>query len=526
MTTPGGPGSAARATPAGEGDGPQPLAGTRSAIARGGAWNTVAWIVTNACGALNTILLVRSMAHSEYGVFVMAASTMGIVGPLAGFGLSPALVQLAPRVAGGELAGSQVLLRATLRIGSVIGATVAVLTGVACLALGTGRFAALAVTLAIMIPVAAVSPLLASMSGFLQAGQQPKRLAKALLTPPLVLSAAVVVLCATTHPRATWIAAARTAATLVLGCLLFAAVLRSGGLGSPYEPATEAHRVRPRQLVSLGASLLSATLTAILLAQLDVLILGFSRGQRAVAFYGPASQMADNALTMAATVGTFYLPTIARVLARGDFVQAGEIYRWASRWTFVWVAPVVAVMMSCPGPLLGLLFGSDYHVMETPLRILAGGVLVNVLFGFNGITLDSLNRLPVIVGRQAVALVYNVGACALLIPRLGATGAALATSSTILLMNLVGSGLLHRFTRISPYNPKLLAVTSGLVVGVALGLGLGGTTLPGVVQLALVGSACIALSASVSYLVSSGPERVAIRNGLRRRRKWLALHDL
>ena len=517
------PGAVALATSDAAGSSNAPLVGVRQAIARGGAWFAIAWLVTNACGALNTILLVRSMSHSQYGVFVMAASTLAIICSVASFGLSQALVQLSPRV-GSD--GAQVVLRYTLLVSACIAAIVAVLTGIACLVLGADHYQALAVTLAIMIPIAVVSPFMSSLSGFLQSMQQPKRLARASLVAPLVLSATVVALCMTTHPAATWIAAARTAAMLITLAFLVVVVARAGGLKRLRRASSRDNAVSLGRVLTLGSSLLGGTLTAILLAQLDVLFLGFARGRESAAFYGPASQIADNALTMVAIVGTFYLPTIATVLTRKDFLQAGDLYRWASRWSFVVIAPVMAVMLTCPGSVLTLLFGADYDRMATPVRILALGVLVNVLFGFNGITSDSLNKVKLIIGRQVIAIVFNVAACAVLIPSFGAIGAAVATSSTLLVVNLTASLFLFRQTGITPYNLRLAAVACGLAVSVALGLAVHDVPMENVLRIALVGFVTILLCASVSYLLSNRSERRAIKSAFRSRLTKLAFHHL
>ena len=487
----------------------EPLVGVRRAIARGGAWFAVVWLVTNACGVLNTILLVRSMSHSQYGVFVMATSTLAIICSVASFGLSQALVQLSPRV-GSD--GAQVVLRYTLIVSIGIAAVVAVLTGIACLVLGADHYRALAVTLAIMIPIAVASPVMSSFSGFLQSAQQPKRLARASLVAPLILAATVVALCMTTHPAATWIAAARTAAMLITLALLVVVVARAGGLTGLKRGPSRDSAISFGRVLTLGSSLLVGTLSAILLAQLDVLFLGFARGRESAAFYGPASLIADNALTMVAIVGTFYLPTIAAVLTRKDFLQAGDLYGWASRWSLVLIAPVIAVMLTCPNSVLTLLFGADYDRMATPLRILALGVLVNVLFGFNGITVDSLNRVKLIIGRQVIAVLFNLAACAVFIPSLGATGAAIATSSTLLVVNLIASLLLFRQTGITPYNLRLVAVAFSLAVSIAFGLAIHDVPMENVLRIALMGVVTVLLCASVSYLLSSRSERRAIKS--------------
>jgi O-antigen/teichoic acid export membrane protein len=229
---------------------------------------------------------------------------------------------------------------------------------------------------------------------------------------------------------------------------------------------------------------------------------------------------------MAAIVGTFYLPTIATVLTRKDFRQAGDVYCWASRWTFVLVAPVVAVMLACPGSVLTVLFGADYDRMATPVRILALGVLVNVLFGFNGITVDSLNKVKLIIGRQVIALVFNVAACAVLIPYFGATGAAIATSSSLLCINLTASLLLSQQTGITPHNLKLFAVACGFAVSVAVGLAVHSVPMENVLRIALVGVVTVLLCAAVSYLVSTRSERRAIKSAIGSRLTKRAFHHL
>jgi O-antigen/teichoic acid export membrane protein len=491
----------------------EPSAGGRRAIARGGAWSNVGWLVTNACGALNTILLVRSMSRSEYGIFVMATSSMAIVSSVAAFGLAPAVVVLSPRAGAG---GARTVLRHARTLSLVMGALAAVVSGTACLALGLDGYRELAVVLGILIPTAVAAPFVSSLIGFLQTVQQPKRLALSLLVPPLVLTAIVITLSSTTHPAAAWVAAARSLAALLGLGFLALAVRRAHIVGRSPVPAKTGGEATLRQLTALGASLLGGTIAAVFLAQFDVLILGFARGRAIVALYGPASLVADNALTMAATVGAFYVATIAAVLSRNEVGRAGELYRWASRWALVWVAPVVAVMLACPRATLTLLFGAPYATMSTPLRILAGGVLVNMVFGFNGPTVDSLNRVRLIVGRQAVALVFNVAACAVLVPAFGASGAAIATSSSLVVINVTASVLLYKQTRITPNNPKLFAVTATLGMAVAVGLLAGEVSMASALLIALVAAVALAVCGTTSYLVSNASERQAIKNGLRR----------
>lgn len=488
--------------------------GLRRRVVVGGAWNTFAWIVVNGCGAAITILLVRTMTHSQYGIWVLATSAIGIASALAAFGLGPALVQLAPHF--GDK-GAAFVLRPVVRVAAVLALVAALSVGLAAVALQLSGSHELALTVAVLAPTAVAAPFAVSMSGFLQSAHQPRRLALATLAGPVLLTAAVVALAIIGHPSADLVAAVRLGSVMAGTALLVLVVHRSGGrlraATAEGSLTSEGGELRTRRIIVLGGSLLTGTVFTVLLAQLDVLVLGAAHGHRAAAFYGPISQIADNALTMTATVGVFYLPTIARLLTTPSMDHAADMYRWASRWAFVWVAPAMAVIFACPSAALSLLFGSSYAGMALPLRILGVGVLANVLFGFNGPTVDSLNRARLILTRQSVGVGVNVVACAVLIPPFGIDGAAVATASSLVCINLATSWLLVRETGISPKNAQLFAVACSLAATVGFGVGVSGVAMPDAVRVLLVAAVAFALCGATSYVVSGEAERLAIRSG-------------
>jgi hypothetical protein len=102
------------------------------------------------------------------------------------------------------------------------------------------------------------------------------------------------------------------------------------------------------------------------------------------------------------------------------------------------------------------------------------------------------------------------------VPVFGADGAAVATSSSLLFANVVGSFLLHRQTRISPCNLKLLAVATALGVAVGAGLAVDRIRMADPVRIAVVALLAADLCGAVAYLASSAEERSAVRSGVAR----------
>jgi O-antigen/teichoic acid export membrane protein len=113
-----------------------------------------------------------------------------------------------------------------------------------------------------------------------------------------------------------------------------------------------------------------------------------------------------------------------------------------------------------------------------------------------------------------------------LIPYFGATGAAIATSSSLLCINLTASLLLSQQTGITPHNLKLLAVACGFAVSVAVGLAVHSVPMENVLRIALVGAVTVTVCTALSYLLSSRSERRAIKTAVGSRLTTLAFHHL
>lgn len=490
----------------------RPAAGAKHRIASGGIWSGASWLVANLCGPASIILLVRSMSHRQYGFLVFAVAPISILATIAGFGLNQATVQLLAPAEQPSRSALRPTFTAAMRLAgacALAATSIGVLVG--GLLVAFHRAPAAVPTLWLLLPVVATAPLAGVASSVLTTTHRPRLLAGMSFVGSVASLSIVVLLVSLSHPKALWIAGLRSGGALVVAAVLVSVAwrrVRDDSRQTSPGPSTT-------RLISLGSSLLLGTVSVVLLAQLDVFVLGLTHGSRSVAFYGPASQIADNALGMTAIVGTFYLPTITRATSSRDFKLARELYMWASRWSLFICAPVISVILFCPRQTLTLLFGSDYAPMAWPLRVLGLGVLVHVGFGLNGYTLDSLSRVRLIAGRQVVGLVANVVACAVLVPLYGALGAAIATTASILVVNLTCAAVLYRETGIKPFETRLIAPASGLLAVwafVELAPVRSLHDLGAIVAVAVL-TAAIALAAAV--IASTPGERYAIASRLR-----------
>ena len=108
------------------------------------------------------------------------------------------------------------------------------------------------------------------------------------------------------------------------------------------------------------------------------------------------------------------------------------------RVSFIAAILIGAAIILAREPLLGL-FGSGFEAAATPLVILVGAALFGVMTGAASPSLMmSKHWTPALVATGA-GLLLNLVLCALLIPPLGATGAAIGFAVSILVSNSVMS---------------------------------------------------------------------------------------
>jgi O-antigen/teichoic acid export membrane protein len=441
-------------------------------IAVGGGYVLVGWTISVAANFLTTVVLVRRMPHAAYGLYAVGYAAMSLLAVLAGFGLGPAVAAVAPReatTAGAAGLSSAITearrLAAWLFLLAAIGATLAVV--VLAVAFRRGSHQGLKATLA-MLPIALSAPVAGWATGTLRATQRPRRLTIATVVGALVGLGVVGSVALVSPSSAVGIGGARGFAAAVAALALV--VLSRGPTGASRD-ARRDPALRRRLLAQAAAMLLASTF-AIVIAQLDVLVLGLVRGARAAAIYQPASRVVDVMLGLPAVIGGFYLPTAARAITAADSGPTRELYHWASRWSVVLCSPAVGVGLVCPGALLHVLFGSGFGAAVSPLRILTAAVAVHVALGLNGVTLDAYGDARSVAIRTAIAALVGIGACAVFIPALGPNGAALATGSAIIVANVLCSTQLFRRHRVGPLDrPGMLTV--GALVGAVVACGLG-----------------------------------------------------
>lgn len=103
-----------------------------------------------------------------------------------------------------------------------------------------------------------------------------------------------------------------------------------------------------------------------------------------------------------------------------------ELFLGATRYLSLLIFPLAAGLQALAAPIILFLYGPDFSPSIPVLRILLGALIFGYFNFITGSLLNAINHQKVQTGLLGLGLVVNVTSNAVLLPRLGLVGAALA----------------------------------------------------------------------------------------------------
>ena len=174
-----------------------------------------------------------------------------------------------------------------------------------------------------------------------------------------------------------------------------------------------------------------------------LLLLGARFSAHEVGLFRTAWQIATVITLIVVTFDSVAGPQIAAAHRVGEHANIRKIWQHSVVIMALISLPLFVVILGFPCWVLGL-FGPEFPVAATALRILALGQLINILTG-------PIGAVMIMTGQERWSLRLSAGSLAVLagfgltlIPAYGLIGAALTTSLTIACRNLAGYAILRK----------------------------------------------------------------------------------
>jgi O-antigen/teichoic acid export membrane protein len=428
------------------------LSSDSAQLVRGSSLLLVARVIAQAAEFGLQIFFIRYLTKSDYGALAYALSIILLLRTIALFELPVTLARFLPiyreERREGALLGSVLM---SVGIVAGLGVLIAVALDAALLLLDlqpTADQDALLVLaiLVVVVPLEALDILLTSLFATL-ASPRAIFIRQAIVGPGLKLALAAAVVAT----EAGLVSVALGYAAIDLVCLviygaLFVLLLKRQSAPAPLRQGQISFPVRTT--LGFAAPLLASTLVWILMESSDAILLGYFHSTDEVAAFRAVLLVAALNQGVTFTFALLYTPMLARLYARGAAAEMRDFYWRSTLWVTVLSFPVFLLTFSFASATTSGIVGDRYADSAPIMAVLAFGYFFHCSLGFNGLTLRVFGRLRYTVSVDVAAAVANVLVNLLLIPRWGAVGAAVGTSGTLVLHNLLKQYGLWRYTGI------------------------------------------------------------------------------
>ncbi|MEA2364527.1 MAG: hypothetical protein QOE69_2769 [Thermoleophilaceae bacterium] len=180
-------------------------------------------------------------------------------------------------------------------------------------------------------------------------------------------------------------------------------------------------------IIKAGVPIGLLTLLFSLLLRLDQTLISYLSGgnNREVGFYAAAFRLVEATLFVSWSFSQAMLPWLARGEGAGDRAMA-DGYEMGQKALAAVLTPVAVIFVLLADPIVRLVYGSEYSEAVPSLQLLGAMTLFFGINGFAAMALIARDR-PGLFSRSLIGMiVLNVALNIILIPPMGATGAALA----------------------------------------------------------------------------------------------------
>ena len=203
--------------------------------------------------------------------------------------------------------------------------------------------------------------------------------------------------------------------------------------------------VEPKEIFGLSISMIILTLIGALLGNLDlVLVKALIREASYTGYYTAASTLAKIPMFAFIGLSAALFPSVSASISRGDVALNREYILKSSRFLFLCLVPIIALIISSSKELISLIYTQDFLPSAPVLSIL--------VLGFSFFTFMSLCNIILLADKKVKQLILLFSALAvlyivlnlLLIPKMKIIGAAIGTTCVAALGFIASAFFVHK----------------------------------------------------------------------------------
>ena len=257
------------------------------------------------------------------------------------------------------------------------------------------------------------------------------------------------------------------------------------------------------EFFSYSWPLLFATATAEVLYWIDTLTLGLFEGATQVGYYHVAIPITFLLMLMPEIFLKLFLPLITKEYSKNKIEVVKQLSQQVGKWIFILNLPIFLVMFLFPGVIINILFGQEYIVATTALKILSIGAFFSSLAWISNNLLSMAGKSKLLLKDLLAAACLNLVLNLILIPNYGIVGAAIATTISKVFLSIILFMQVKIKLNIIPMRRKVLTILAISIIPTILVFSLRKLINPTIIGLFLVGGLFILTYVSLIFASKS-----------------------
>ncbi|MFH1277263.1 MAG: flippase [Candidatus Eisenbacteria bacterium] len=391
-------------------------------------------LVVKALGLVWLAVVARHLGDSRFGYLSYALSLAGLLGVVVEFGFSPVVTrEIARRPEEAAKYVSNVLTLRLLLIGIFVP-----LTAVVALRTGAAGGGLLPVYIA---AAATAAGGLYSISGAVFFGREKMEYPSAIIIAGKVLAILIGFWAVSRGAGVAGIALIFLVEPALN--LLFSVPVMRRRFGIPFVPGLDLPFCR--RLVKDALPFALALALGLFYFRIDVVMLSAMKGSEEVGWYSAASRLLEGLVYLPAAFLSAVFPALSR-LKEGSSERLREAVSRSWEFMIAIGLPVALTLILFSRPIVLILFGAEYLETVGVLRWIGASAFFVFLNNFLGVLLGAIDRQRVHFYCSLGGVLLNVALNLYLIPRQAHLGAARATWFTQVLLLILLSWFVIRFT--------------------------------------------------------------------------------
>ena len=221
-----------------------------------------------------------------------------------------------------------------------------------------------------------------------------------------------------------------------------------------------------KKLLSYSFPLFLGVVFYFLLTKVDTFMLAYFRSIEEVGIYNITVNTVMLLFLIGISFRSIFTPMISNLYNRKEMKQLEFFYKTLSRWIFTLALPVFLLFIIFPKQIMTI-FGAKFVDGWQALFLLAIALFVYTFSGLGGQMLKMSGKQNLTFYNTLIIFFLNLGLNLLLIPRYGMPGAAFATGTSLVILNIIALIQVRLGLKMGPFSKKYLpALTAGIITGI------------------------------------------------------------